>query len=341
MAIQKRKWKNSYTYRVQVYSKGRVVANATFDRMKDAKSYEANVKAKLSTGEWVDKSAAENMILSEALDKYNDTESKKKKGDSYRRECSLAKQIKKYPLSNLPLSKIRSADVATFRDQRLKDVGVNSVRLSLALLGHVFTVAIQEWHMDYLDNPVHKIKKPSVHKTARDRRLVGDEEKRLLASAVEYGGSIADIINLALETAMRQGEIVSIKPEHVDLEKRLIHLFDTKNGEARSIPLSLKATAIMRSVMGSPEASMFSLTDGEGVRTAWQRVCSRAKSEDRKEVQPLTNLRFHDLRHEATSRLFEKGLSTEQVMSITGHKTYSMLARYTHLKADDLVKLLD
>jgi len=79
--------------------------------------------------------------------------------------------------------------------------------------------------------------------------------------------------------------------------------------------------------------------ESDSISRAFRRTCTRAKSLDGQKNEPIINLRFHDLHHEATSKLFEKGLSTEQVMCITGHKTLQMLKRYTHLPAEDLAKM--
>jgi len=338
MSIQKRTWKDGYTYRVRVYHKSKVVADATFDTKAEADDFEIDTKAKVRAGTYVNKSAAENMTLSEALDEYNETESKAKK-DAYAREVSQARQIKKYPIAKLPLASIKSADIAKFRNQRSKDVGANSVRLALALISDLFSIAIKEWKMDYLTNPVLLITKPSVKKTQRDRRLLSGEYDRLMESAVRYGGTMQYIIPFAVETAMRCGEIASIECDDIDFENKIVHLYDTKNNDSRDVPLSSTAYGIIKSVADMDYNPVFNMT-APAISKAFRRICKRARDIDGKEDEPIVDLHFHDLRHEATTRLFEKGLSTEQVKAITGHKTYSMLARYTHLKASDLVGLL-
>ena len=194
--------------------------------------------------------------------------------------------------------------------------------------------------MDYLDNPVMKTRKPSVSNTARNRRLVDDEEQRLLAACEEYGGFIGPVVRLALETAMRRGEIASIRWRDVDLNNRIVHLYETKNGEDRDVPLSPIAVGIFKSLskVRRIDGLVFGIR-ADAITKAFGRVCERTKNQSG-EIEPIEDLRFHDLRHEATSRLFEKGLRTEVVKAITGHKTYQMLDRYTHLKAEDIAKML-
>ena len=134
--------------------------------------------------------------------------------------------------------------------------------------------------------------------------------------------------------------------ELVDLKKRTVTLLDTKNGEKRIVPLSMEAVRIL--------SGLVRRIDGEGwgiqprtIAISFARAVSRARNSYEKECAEkgekpdpsfLVDLTFHDLRHEATSRLFEKGFDTMEVSTITGHKTLQMLKRYTHLRAEDLVE---
>jgi integrase len=121
--------------------------------------------------------------------------------------------------------------------------------------------------------------------------------------------------------------------EHVDLDQRVAHLPLTKNGESRDIPLSHRATATLQALLPNRgEAKRVFPVTGNGVKLAWVRLRNRAGCAD---------LHFHDLRHEAVSRLFERGLNIAEVSAISGHKELRMLQRYTHLRAVDLVRRLD
>ena len=126
---------------------------------------------------------------------------------------------------------------------------------------------------------------------------------------------------------MRQGEPVSLRWEHIDLKRRITHLPDTKNGESRTVALSTAAVRVLRALPRSLHGQVFPGLTTEAIKRSYIRAVRRAGIE---------NLRFHDLRHEATTRLFEKGLNIMEVASITGHKGLRMLRRYTHLKAEDL-----
>ena len=142
------------------------------------------------------------------------------------------------------------------------------------------------------------------------------------------------LLVLAIETAMRRGELLGLRWEHVDFETRVAHLPLTKNGEARDIPLSRRAAATLSTIKAGKDRDaerVFPMT-GNSVRLAFEHLRVRAG---------MSDFRFHDLRHEGVSRLFEKGLNIAEVSTISGHKELRMLQRYTHLRAADLVKRLD
>lgn len=129
---------------------------------------------------------------------------------------------------------------------------------------------------------------------------------------------------------MRRGEIVGLSPGDVDIKARLVYLRGTKNGEPREVSLSTRAIAALQAM---PRTSRRSIVDrnADVVTTDFKNACMACGIE---------NFRFHDLRHEATTRFFEKGFKEMEVAAITGHKTLNMLKRYTHLKASDLLSRL-
>jgi len=167
--------------------------------------------------------------------------------------------------------------------------------------------------------------------TERDRRLVGDEEVRLLAAAPAWLG---DVIRFALATAMRRGEIARLLWTDLDEAKRLVLIRDRKDprrkaGNHQHVPLlelaGHDAWAIAQRQPRVSERifpySVEKITDTFGV------VCG---------VAGIKDLHLHDLRHEATSRLFEAGYTIEQAALVTGHKNWKMLQRYTQLRPESL-----
>jgi len=169
----------------------------------------------------------------------------------------------------------------------------------------MFTVAMQDWGVGLpAGNPVAATRRPKVD-DLRDRRLVGDEEKRLLdwaEKAEQEDGSmpIAHIIRFALETGMRRGELAAMRWEHADLKSLVLLVPATKTGEPRRVPMSSRAMAVLNALPRHLGGKVWGQIHEASVSRAFARACRRAGIKD---------LRFHDLRHEATSRFFEKGLN--------------------------------
>ena len=336
--------KRSGGWAVEIEKKGFARISRTFDTKAEAEAWAKVTESEMVRGVFVSRHEAENTTLSEALDRYLLEISVLKK--SHRTEKIYAGTWKK-AFGLRSLASFSSTDIAKYRDNRLKEVSENMVRLELALLSHLFTIAIKEWGMTGLVNPVMQIRKPKLPK-GRDRRLLPGELNRI----VDASGSpvLPDIVRLALETGMRQAEIAGMTWDMVDLKKRTVTLLETKNGEKRIVPLSSEAVRILERIPRRIDGLVWEFESrGMGITQAFRRAVARARAAYEKESEEkgtnpdpafLVDLTFHDLRHEATSRFFEKGLNPMQVSAITGHKTLQMLKRYTHLKAEDLAELL-
>jgi integrase len=337
--FSKRKLKNSITWQAKVRRRGRPAVTQTFARRTDAEAWAATIESEIARGIFLNRSEQERMTVREGLERYQREITPLKR--SALAEGRLIKAISKTWLADYTFASLRAADVAKWRDQRLTQVSSGTVLRGLSLLGHLFKIARCEWGMEGLINPVESVRKPKQGK-ARCRRLMEGEEAELLARARQYGEPMPSTIVLALETAMRRGEIAGLRWENVDLKCRLIHLPLTKNGDARDVPLSTRAFETLLALPRRIDGWVFGV-EADTITQAFGRITGNAPSKQslgRKEVVRLAGLRFHDLRHEATSRLFEKGLNAMQVAAITGHKTLAMLQRYTHLRAEDLIKML-
>jgi integrase len=238
----------------------------------------------------------------------------------------------------MALDKITGEVVSQYRDARLKEVSQNTVRLELAFLSVVFEQCRKEWGLA-VANPVRQIRMPKPGKP-RQRRLEDGEEQALLKACMESGAHyLHTFVILAIETGMRFGELASVTWCNVNLEKRTIYLPDTKNGSPRTVPLSTRAFNAIQTQPRSINARVFSAKPGS-IRSAFLIALNKAKASRPDSKVFLSELRFHDLRHEAVTRLFEKGLNPIEVGIVSGHKTMSMLQRYTHLRLEELVAKL-
>lgn len=280
----------------------------------------------MSRKRFVDTREAEATTVAKALERYAREVSAQKKGA--RQELTRIKTWSESKYGTKSLAELRSSDLADYRDARLADgLSTNTVRLMLALISHLYTVAIKDWGIEGLSNPVTKLRMPKGSRE-RDRRPSSTELVGVLKAARGIHNEMPVIIELAIETAMRRSELLTLRREHVKAKHALLE--DTKNGTRRLVPLSLRARALIDSLPARIDGHVFSLAP-HSVSQYFLRACRVAEVED---------LHFHDMRHEGTSRLFEKGLSIMEVASITGHKTMSMLKRYTHLCPDALADKL-
>ena len=234
----------------------------------------------------------------------------------------------------MKLVHLTSKEVAKYRDIRLKQVSPASLKRELTIFSQALTTAFKDWGIALPQNPVQMISLPKADKV-RTRRLEIEEEQRLLETNNQ---KLRHIIILALETAMRRGEILNVKRSHIDFQKSVLLIPSTKTDTPRTIPLSTDAVSVLRAqlrgsqieyegVIPLHEPTVFNYKP-RGLSGEFLKLCRR---------KGIENLHFHDLRHEATSRLFEKGLNPVEVATITGHKDTRMLMRYTHLRAEDLV----
>jgi integrase len=307
---------------VQIRRKGHDSICRTFNTKAEAERWALTIESEMGVGTYVDNRETLSTTLFDCFDRYAKEVVPLKKGAA--RDLVRVRFWQREPLAKKYIGTIKQADVAKWRDARIASgLSGSTVKKDLALLSHVFTIAIKEWGFP-LTNPVIMIRKPKAD-PGRDRRLYEGEEDLLLTNA---NPELRAFIIIAIETAMRRGEIYGLK--RACIKGRVAHLPDTKNGSARAVPLSKRAIEAINTLPLRMDGSLWELKV-DAYTKGFNRLCEELN---------INDIVLHDLRHEATSRLFEKGLDVMQVKSITGHKSMQMLARYTHFKADELAQLL-
>ncbi len=332
-SIRKRSGPHARTvWQAQIIRQGFPAQYRTFDTKADAEAWARRVEGEMDTGSWRDRSEGDRTTLAEALQRYGLEITPRKAATTAVRERAKIRRLQAGPLAPFALSRVTGQNVADYIRAREENGSKPATVISeLATLSHLYTVARTAWGMSYLINPVPlaKAARPKVP-GGRERRLADDEEARLLAGASPELGAV---IRFALATALRRGEIAGLRWGQVDLSRRCLTLgsAETKNRTARSVPLSPAALDVLRSLPRRIDGSVFGLT-GNAIRLAWDRLMLKTG------IQGLT---FHDLRHEAISRLFEDtDLDVMEIRAISGHKTLQMLARYTHLRTHRLADRL-
>jgi len=319
-------------WQARVHRKDHQPVVKTFNTKADAIKWSRNIESQLDLGTLAPKQTMPR--LRPMLERYVAEVTPTKKGES--QERYRAAQLMKTKLADLFMDKITGEVVAKYRDQRLTQLSNNTVRLELAFLSVVFEQSRKEWGLA-VSNPVRQIRMPKPGKPRTRRLEAGEEEALLTACAASGAHYLHSFVVLAIETGMRFGELAGILWKHFDLDKRTIYLPDTKNGEARTVPLSTRALAAIQSLPRSISGRLFTAKPGS-IRSAFLIAIQKAKGCSHEGM--FQNLRFHDLRHEAVTRLFEKGLNPIEVGMVSGHKTLSMLQRYTHLRSEELVAKL-
>ncbi|WP_414039245.1 site-specific integrase [Acidithiobacillus sp. M4-SHS-6] len=277
--------------------------------------------------------------LNEALNRYEQEVLPGKSNNAQTKEPSTIKNLRD-SLGGIPLTEITGAVLSqTIRDwNNSKRWSANTVRIHLSLLSFLYNVARKEWDMPELINPASLVRRPRLPK-GRDRRLVDDEESRLLRECALTNPELADIARFAIETAMRQGEIISMTWDNVHLDRHTVFLPRTKDprlvSESRTVPLSEVAEMCLvrqreRLRSPSPSSAVWTYTQ-EGLRSSYNKARIRAG---------IVGMTFHDLRHEAISRLGDEEVPVMTIQAITGHKSMQMLKRYMHVSTRTLVRTM-
>lgn len=313
-------------WQAKIRRRGYPAVSRTFSTKAKAERWARVIESEMDDGAFVSRTEAESTTLKEALQRYLNEVTPTKKGS--RQEADRVRAWMEHELAARYLANLRSVDFAQYRDQKIEGgASASTIRNQLNIISHLFNIARKEWGMESLGNPIQNIRMPKMP-AGRDRRLQEGEEVLLLESS-DY--PMKQLIILALETGMRLGEIIGMRWENVNLKNSTAVLMETKNGERRVVPLSSKAKEAISTLPRHINGYLFPGLSSSSVSHRFANLCKNKK---------IKNLRFHDLRHEATSRLFERGLDMMEVASITGHKTLHMLKRYTHLKAEDLARKL-
>jgi integrase len=240
----------------------------------------------------------------------------------------LAKSFKGYTLFE-----ISTRMIAEYRNRRLEKVKPATVYQELALLRRMFNVAIREWEW-LQNNPVSRLSFSVGNKNARDRWLMPEEEEGLLANATNPQW-LKPLLVAALHSGMRQGEILNLKWQDVNLSKRIILVVKSKNGEKRSIPMSNTLCQALRAIKVRDISGRVFPIAIRSLRVAFEKALKKAKIE---------NFHFHDLRHTFATRLVQNGVDLYKVKELLGHKTLAMTTRYAHHYPESLrasVEVLD
>lgn len=341
--IEKRNSNNGKVrYRVKIRLKGYPIQHATFSSLSKAKLWAQQTESAIREGRHFKIHEAKKHNMADLIERYiRDILPQKPK--------SLAKQAMqlrwwKSHLGHVLLSDISSAQIAEKRDELASGITIRHTKRSpatvaryMAVLSHAFTIAVQEWNwID--DTPMRKVAKPK-EPQGRVRFLDADERKNLLKACKNSKNPyLFTIVVLALSTGMRCSEILNLSWKNVDLETGRIVLYQTKNGDRRGLPLVGLAYELVQKLSKHRRLDTYLLFPGRKphepikIRSSWDIAVRTAE---------IQNFRFHDLRHTAASYLAMNKATLAEIADILGHKTLSMVKRYSHISENHTTGVIE
>jgi len=301
----------------------------TFINKADAECWAKQTEVDIQKGCYTNLILAERTTFAEIIERYIVEVLPTMRGGKadYIRLKALARR----PIAKFNMVALTPQKIAQHRDERLKEIAPATVIRELSYFSSIITCARKEWGIN-IDNPVSIVARPK-NPQGRSRILDGAETSALLEALKPTGRRsiwMLPLVKLALETAMRRSELLGLRWEHIDLQKRTIFLKLTKNGTSRTVPLSTHAVQILTEMPRNIDGRVFPITH-EVVSQAFNRARNRAGVKD---------IRFHDLRHMAITKLAEKLPNLIELSAVSGHKSLAMLKRYYHPSAEQLAEKL-
>ncbi|MFC1672539.1 integrase [Pseudomonadota bacterium] len=317
----------------------------THDTKSEAEIWARGIEADMDRGLFVDRSLAERETLKDVIDHYLKHETPKHKGEQAEKLRLEKFKRDEHKLCAHAMANLRTVQFEKYRDKRLNGdektgkgkVKPGTVKRELNLMHSV--IEFSRRRLALLENPLSNVKRPHV-RDERIRRFQPGEEQRLMDALDQCRNEfIKSAVIVALDTSMRRGELLSLKWDDVDFAEEEAKLHDTKNGEHRDVPLPEAALTELIKLKKKRDESKVTTMDrrvfpisAESLKNAFERARARANMKD---------FNFHDLRHEAISRLFEAGFDQQLVKEYSGHKDMQSLSRYVNLKAGDLARMIN
>lgn len=326
--------KRGSAWRAEVCVNG-VRRSSTHDTKRAAQEWAARMEAGIRATTYHQANPHEaGHTLADALTLYRDTITVNKRGARWE-AIRINKFLRELPFLSTPVADLQPAAIAAWRDAQLSNLAPASVSREMAVLSAVLDVCRREWGWMKHD-PIRDVRKPPKPK-ARDRLVLEHEREAMLRELGYMDGipiethqqQIAVGWLLALETAMRAGEVFGLEWRRVNLPKRFVRLAETKNGDGRDVPLSARAAELLEVMRGVDKERVFTV-DSQVASTLFRRARTRAKIED---------LTFHDSRHDAITRLAQK-LSVLQLARMVGHRDIRSLQTYYNETAESMARLL-
>ena len=296
----------------------------TFNEKSLASQYGRDIESKMDRSVFEDYTAAATTTLGQILTRYRDEITTKKKG--YREETPKINLLLRHQISSYNLMQLKSSHLYELKNEMLKTKAPKTVNDYLHLISHTWKTAKRVWNMSLpQQNPVELVHLEKVN-NRRDVVLTHEEYLKLISEAeISKLNNLKDVIEFAYITGARFGEIQRLTKDHINFEKKTLTFCDTKNGTDRIIPLANRIIEILKKYPFGNK--IFILNKGQ----------FRFYFEQARHKAGLDHFRFHDLRACAITNMILSGMNIAEVSSISGHKTWSQLRRYTRIKPEQLL----
>ena len=313
-------------FEVRLVYEGRAVSKS-FSTLEEARRWMVGVEhGFINIKSEPKRKAALQLTLAASLDRYVREEVTHHKGA--KQELARIRSLQKTMIAQKTIDEIKPHDIRELRDaESNRGVSGSTVRLKLAIISALFTHARKEWGLD-IPNPVRDVKLPKPN-APRCRRLLDGEEQRLVNALSQCRNPTVNVfVQLAIETGARKSELLNIEWKDVDFDKHIVTFKDTKNNETRWVPLTAKAKQLLFDQQQLKTERPLPISTS-ALDQAWGHAVKRAG---------LSDLRIHDLRHEAISRWASLvNGDVFRLSLISGHKSLQMLRRYVHLAAAEVI----
>lgn len=327
-------------YRVVIRRVGYKVRSKIFDSKKKAEAWARSVESEMDRSHYRDPGTNLKTTVRELFERFSSEVSPARKGARWE-QVRIRNLLASADFVERRLEQLLPEDIRHWRDARLKTVSAASVNRELNLVSGIFSHAIKEWGVPLRENPVHLVKRPAKSDRARSRRWSQQEIDKILQATGwqedkqptvgrEYVGWA---VLLAIETAMRLGELCLPRVRDFHPAERYVMLDDTKNGDSRMVPLSNRAIELFTVLTKGrqPGEKIFPVA-ADSLGLYYRQARARAG---------ISGLRFHDTRHEAATRLSKKLSNTLELSAVTGHRSLASLKRYYNPTPAELAAKLD
>lgn len=330
-------------WRAVIRRTGYKTRSAILPSKKLADAWAREIEAEMDARRYRDPDKHAKDTVGSIFEKFRDEACPARKGGRWE-VVRIGKLLREAEFMKRRITELKPADIRDWRNARLKQVSPQSVNRELNLVSSVFTHAIEEWDYAFASNPVHEVGRPEGGSGKPRYRRWSEAELQAVCDAAGYDPNtpptrgvqfVPWALLLMIETAMRPGEFCAAKVADVNLKGRCLVLHDSKNGDARKVPLSKRAVEILEVLTRGKSA------DQQIIPMTSQSLSCRFREVRTKAGLAHVDLRFYDGKHEAISRLSKRFANVLELSAVTGHRSLQSLKHYYNPTVEDLASKLD